>query len=59
MNLAKFLRNLKKIADEHKVMVVLSNQEVATVDGNSFGGNDKKPIGVILWHIIFRLDYSL
>ena len=45
MNLAKFLRNLKKIADEHKVMVVLSNQEVATVDGNSFGGNDKKPIG--------------
>ena len=45
MNLAKFLRNLQKIADEHKVVVVITNQVVATVDGNSFGGNDKKPIG--------------
>ena len=45
MSLAKFLRNLQKIADEHKVVVVLTNQVVATVDGNSFGGNDKKPIG--------------
>ena len=45
MSLAKFLRNLQKIADEHKVVVVITNQVVATVDGNGFGGNDKKPIG--------------
>ena len=45
MNLAKFLRNLQKIADEHKIVVVITNQVVATVDGNGFGGNDKKPIG--------------
>ena len=45
MNLAKFLRNLQKIADEHKCVVLLTNQVVATVDGNAFGGNDKKPIG--------------
>jgi DNA repair protein RAD51 len=45
MSLAKFLRNLQKIADEHKIVVVVTNQVVATVDGNSFGGNDKKPIG--------------
>ena len=43
--LGKFLRNLQKIADEHKVVVVVTNQVVANVDGNSFGGNDKKPIG--------------
>ena len=45
MNLAKFLRKLQKIADEHKVVVVITNQVVATVDSNAFGGNDKKPIG--------------
>ena len=45
MSLAKFLRNLQKIADEHKIAVVLTNQVVATVDGGGFGGNDKKPIG--------------
>ena len=45
MSLAKFLRNLQKIADEHKIAVVITNQVVATVDGNAFGGNDKKPIG--------------
>ena len=45
MSLAKFLRNLQKIADEHKIVVVITNQVVATVDGNSFGGVDKKPIG--------------
>ena len=45
MSLAKFLRNLQKIADEHKIVVVITNQVVATVDGNSFGGNDKKTIG--------------
>lgn len=46
MSLAKFLRNLQKIADEFQVAVVITNQVVAQVDGNSFGGaNDKKPIG--------------
>ena len=45
MSLAKFLRNLQKIADEHKIVVVVTNQVVASVDGSSFGGNDKKPIG--------------
>ena len=45
MSLAKFLRNLQRIADEHKIVVVITNQVVATVDGNGFGGNDKKPIG--------------
>jgi DNA repair protein RAD51 len=46
MSLAKFLRNLQKIADEHQIAVVITNQVVAQVDGNAFGGgNDKKPIG--------------
>ena len=46
MSLAKFLRNLQKIADEHQVAVVITNQVVAQVDGSPFGGaNDKKPIG--------------
>ena len=45
MSLAKFLRNLQKIA-KHQVAVVINNQVVASVDGSSFGGgNDKKPIG--------------
>jgi DNA repair protein RAD51 len=46
MSLGKFLRNLQKIADEFQVAVVITNQVVAQVDGNTFGGcNDKKPIG--------------
>ena len=45
ISLGRFLRNLQKIADEHKIVVVITNQVVATVDGNAFGGNDKKPIG--------------
>lgn len=46
MSLAKFLRNLQKLADEFQVAVVITNQVVAQVDGTSFGGaNDKKPIG--------------
>ena len=46
MSLAKFLRNLQKISDEFQVAVVITNQVVAQVDGNTFGGqNDKKPIG--------------
>jgi DNA repair protein RAD51 len=46
LGLAKFLRNLQKIADEFGVAVVITNQVVAQVDGNTYGGlNDKKPIG--------------
>ena len=44
--LAKFLRNLQKLADEFQIAVVITNQVVACVDGSSFGAaNDKKPIG--------------
>ena len=32
----------------HKVVVVVTNQVVSTVDGNSFVGNDKKPIGELI-----------
>ena len=45
MSLAKFLRNLQKIADEHKIPVVITNQVIATVNENIFGGCDKKPVG--------------
>ena len=45
MSLAKFLRNLQKIADEHKIPVVITNQVVATMNENVFGGCDKKPVG--------------
>ena len=46
LSLAKFLRNVQKIADEHQIAVVITNQVIASVDGSSFdGGNDKKPIG--------------
>jgi len=46
MSLAKFLRNLQKLADEFQIAVVITNQVVACVDGSSFGAaNDKKPIG--------------
>lgn len=44
MHLAKFLRNLQKIADEHKVVVVITNQVVAKVDGMG-PANDKSPVG--------------
>jgi len=47
MGLAKFLRNLQRIADEFGVAVVISNQVVATVDGGAmmFQADAKKPIG--------------
>lgn len=46
MSLAKFLRNLQRIADEFGVAVVITNQVVAQVDGGAFmGGDTKKPIG--------------
>ena len=46
MSLAKFLRNLQRLADEFGVAVVITNQVVAQVDGGAFmGGDTKKPIG--------------
>ena len=47
MSLAKFLRQLQKMADEFGVAVVITNQVVAQVDGGAmFAGADaKKPIG--------------
>nr|CAG8444227.1 7317_t:CDS:10 [Entrophospora candida] len=47
MHLAKFLRSLQRLADEFGVAVVVTNQVVATVDGNMamFGGETKKPVG--------------
>ncbi|XP_015171660.1 PREDICTED: DNA repair protein RAD51 homolog A [Polistes dominula] len=46
-HLARFLRMLLRIADEHGVAVVITNQVVAQVDGaaSMFGGDQKKPIG--------------
>ncbi|RHZ61908.1 hypothetical protein Glove_345g50 [Diversispora epigaea] len=47
MHLAKFLRGLLRLADEFGIAVVITNQVVATVDGNMLfpGASDKKPIG--------------
>jgi DNA repair protein RAD51 len=46
MHLARFLRNLLRLADEFGVAVVLTNQVVAQVDGAAmFNADPKKPIG--------------
>jgi DNA repair protein RAD51 len=46
MHLAKFLRNLQRLADEFGVAVVITNQVVAQVDGGAmFSADTKKPIG--------------
>lgn len=47
MHLARFLRNLLRLADEYGVAVVITNQVVAAVDGQSgpFASDQKKPIG--------------
>lgn len=45
MSLAKFLRNLQRLADEHQIAVVITNQVVAKVDNGFGGGMDKIPIG--------------
>lgn len=47
MHLARFLRNLQRMADEFGVAVVLTNQMTATVDGGSvmFNADPKKPTG--------------
>ena len=47
VHLGRFLRMLLRVADEHGVAVVITNQVVANVDGAAamFGGDQKKPIG--------------
>jgi len=46
MHLARFLRTLMRLADEFGVAVVITNQVVAQVDGNTmFQQDPKKPIG--------------
>ncbi|TIC04696.1 hypothetical protein E3Q17_00170 [Wallemia mellicola] len=46
MHLAKFLRNLMRLADEYGIAVVITNQVVAQVDGaNPYNPDPKKPIG--------------
>jgi len=47
MHLARFLRNLLRLADEFGVAVVVTNQVVAQVDGaqSMFNADPKKPIG--------------
>ncbi|KAL6425561.1 hypothetical protein ACFW04_009601 [Cataglyphis niger] len=47
IHLARFLRMLLRLADEHGIAVVITNQVVAQVDGaaSMFGGDQKKPIG--------------
>ncbi|TIB00643.1 hypothetical protein E3P96_02594 [Wallemia ichthyophaga] len=55
MHLAKFLRNLMRLADEYGIAVVITNQVVAQVDGaNPYNPDPKKPIGDRL----FILDYG-
>jgi len=45
MHLARFLRQLMRLADEFGVAVVITNQVVASVDGAMFQADPKKPIG--------------
>lgn len=46
MHMARFLRNLLRLADEFGVAVVITNQVVAQVDGAAmFTADPKKPIG--------------
>jgi len=47
MHLGQFLRQLQRLADEYGIAVVITNQIVASVEGNvgMFGGENKKPIG--------------
>jgi DNA repair protein RAD51 len=44
-HLAKFLRQLMRLADEFGVAVVITNQVMATPDANPYGGDNKKPVG--------------
>lgn len=43
--LAKFLRSLQNLAEEHSCAVVVTNQVVANPDAAMFAGDGKKPIG--------------
>ncbi|EGG23414.1 putative DNA repair protein [Cavenderia fasciculata] len=44
-HLARFLRGLQRLADEFGIVVIITNQVVATVDGSVFNANPIKPIG--------------
>lgn len=45
VHLAKFLRAIQGLANEHGCAVVVSNQVVANVDGGMYAADSKKPIG--------------
>jgi DNA repair protein RAD51 len=47
MHLARFMRNLQRLADEFGIAVVITNQVVAQVDGaaSMFNPDPKKPAG--------------
>jgi len=45
MHMAKFLRQIQKLADEYGVACVITNQVVASVDGMASFGPTTKPIG--------------
>lgn len=45
MQLAQFLRQLTRLAEEFGIAVVLTNQVVANPDGMSFSKDNTKPIG--------------
>lgn len=46
MHVARFMRNLQRLADEFGIAVVITNQVVAQVDGGAiFNPDPKKPIG--------------
>ncbi|KAF3929349.1 hypothetical protein AA313_de0210287 [Arthrobotrys entomopaga] len=45
MHLARFMRQLQRLADEFGIAVVITNQVVAQVDGAVFNPDPKKPIG--------------
>jgi len=45
MHLARFLRSLQRLADEHGCAVVMTNQVVATVDASTPFGPSLKPVG--------------
>jgi len=45
MNLAQFLRQLTRMAEEFGLAIVMTNQVVANPDGMSFAKDSTKPIG--------------
>ena len=59
MHLARFMRQLQRIADEFGVAVVITNQVVAQVDGGAamFNPDPKKPIGGVRAKIEILFSY--